>query len=129
MCYVKIGDEGFIDIEEAVIYAEDMELKSAVIDAYNEKGECVERQTINSADNYRYYAYAIFEANGYTDANEPEWVWYNGHEVFYNTVDECERVLESAHSGKYQIAAVYQDLSGYIDVRVVMNVEIGITAV
>lgn len=38
MSYVKIGSEGFIDIEEAVIYAEDSELKSAVIDVYNDFG-------------------------------------------------------------------------------------------
>ncbi|MBQ5885755.1 MAG: hypothetical protein IIW79_05035 [Clostridia bacterium] len=71
MSYVKIGDEGFIDIEEAVIYAEDSELKSAVIDVYNDFGELVESQTINSADNYKYYAYAIFEAVEDDGVNAP----------------------------------------------------------
>lgn len=117
MSYVKIGDEGFIDIEEAVIYAEDSNLKSAVIDVYNDFGKLVESQTINAADNYKYYAYAIFEAVEDDGVNAPFWDWYNDREVFYNTVEECQRVLEFAHIGRYKIVAVYQDLSTYFDDR------------
>lgn len=71
MGYVKIGSEGFIDIEEAVIYAEDNELKSAEIDVYNVFGKLVESQTINAADNYKYYAYAIFEVVEDDGVNAP----------------------------------------------------------
>lgn len=124
MSYVKIGNEGFMDIEEAVIYAEDSELKSAVIDVYNDFGKYVESQTINSADKYKYYAYAIFEAVEDDGVNAPCWDWYNEHEVFYNTVEECQRVIEFAHIGRYKIVAVYQDLSTYFDDRDIMYVDI-----
>lgn len=124
MSYVKIGSEGFIDIEEAVIYAEDSDLKSAVIDVYNDFGKFVESQAINSADNYKYYAYAIFEEVEDDGVNGPFWDWYNDREVFYNTVEECQRVLEFAHIGSYKIVAVYQDLSTYFNDRDIMCVEI-----
>lgn len=124
MGYVKIGAEGFIDIEEAVIYAEDSNLKSAVIDVYNDFGKLVESQTINAADNYKYYAYAIFEVVEDDGVNTPLWDWYNDREVFYNTVEECQRVLEFAHIGKYKIVAVYQDLSTIFDDRVIMYADI-----
>lgn len=124
MSYVKIGTEDFADIEEAVIYAEDNELKSAVIDVYNDFGKLVESQTINAADNYKYYAYAIFEVVEDDGVNAPLWDWYNDREVFYNTVEECQRVLEFAHIGRYKIVAVYQDLSTYFNDRDIMCVEI-----
>lgn len=117
MSYVKIGNEGFIDIEEAVIYAEDSNLNSAEIDVYNDFGKLVESQTINAGDNYKYYAYAIFEAVEDDGVNAPLWDWYNDREVFYNTVEECQRVLEFAHIGRYKIVAVYQDLTTYFDDR------------
>ena len=124
MSYVKIGDKEFTDIEEGVIYAEDSNLKSAVIDIYNDFGKYVESQTINSADNYKYYAYAIMMMCEDDGVNAPLWDWYNDHEVFYNTVEECQRVLEFAHIGRYKIVAVYQDLSTYFDDRDVMSVDI-----
>lgn len=124
MSYVKIESEGFIDIEEAVIYSGDSDLKRAVIDVYNDFGEFVESQTINSADKYKYYAYAIFEAVDDDGVNAPFWDWYNDREVFYNTVEECQRVLEFAHIGRYKIIAVYQDLSTYFDERDIMSVDI-----
>lgn len=124
MGYVKIGSEGFIDIEEAVIYAEYSNLKSAVIDVYNDFGKLAESQTINAADNYKYYAYAIFEVIEDDGVNTPLWDWYNDREVFYNTVEECQRVLEYAHIGRYKIVAVYQDLSTYFNDRDIMSVEI-----
>ena len=124
MSYAKIEDKEFIDIEEAVIYAEDSDLKSAVIDVYNVFGELVESQTINSTDNYKYYAYAIFEMVEDDGVNAPLWEWYNEREVFYNTIEECQRVLEFAHIGRYKIVAVYQDLSTYFDDRGIMGVDI-----
>ena len=124
MSYVKIGNEGFLDIEEAVIYAEDSDLKSVVIDVYNDFGKLVESQTINAADNYKYYAYAIFEVDEDDGVNAPLWEWYNDREVFYNTVEECQRVLEFAHIGRYKIVAVYQDLSTIFDDRVIMYADI-----
>lgn len=124
MSYVKIEDKEFTDIEEGVIYAEDSNLKSAVIDIYNDFGKYVESQTINSADNYKYYAYAIMMMCEDDGVNAPLWDWYNDHEVFYNTVEECQRVLEFAHIGRYKIVAVYQDLSTYFDDRDVMSVDI-----
>lgn len=124
MSYVKIGDKEFTDIEEAVIYAEDSELKSAVIDVYNDFGKLVESQTINSADNYKYYAYAIMTVCEDDGVNAPLWDWYNEHEVFYNTIEECQRVLEFAHIGRYKIVAVYQDLSTYFDDRDIMYADI-----
>lgn len=124
MSYVKIGGEGFIDIEEAVIYAENSDLKSVVIDVYNDFGKLVESQTINAADNYKYYAYAIFEVVEDDGVNAPFWDWYNDREVFYNTVEECQRVLEFAHIGRYKIVAVYQDLSTIFDDRVIMYADI-----
>lgn len=127
MSYVKIGSEGFIDIEEAVIYAEDSNLKSVIIDVYNDFGQHVESQTINATDNYKYYAYAIFELEPFKDEDGVEvtfWKWYNDHEVFYNTVEECIRELESAHIGKYKIAAIYQDQSKYLEDQDVQLIEI-----
>lgn len=124
MSYVKIGSEGFIDIEEAVIYAEDNELNSAVIDVYNDFGKYVESQTINSADKYKYYAYAIMVVCEDDGVNAPLWDWYNDHEVFFNTVEECQRALEFAHIGRYKIVAVYQDLSTYFYDRDIMYVDI-----
>lgn len=124
MSYVKICDEGFIDLEEAVIYAEDSDLKIAVIDVYNDFGKLVESQTINAANNYKYYAYAIFEVVEDDGVNAPLWDWYNDREVFYNTVEECQRVLEFAHIGRYKIVAVYQDLSNYFEERDIMFVDI-----
>lgn len=124
MSYVKIGSEGFIDIEEAVIYAEDSNLKSAVIDIYNDFGKYVESQTINSADKYKYYAYAIMMMCEDDGVNAPLWDWYNDHVVFYNTVEECQRVLEFARVGRYKIVAVYQDLSTYFEERDIMLVDI-----
>lgn len=125
MSYVKIEGKEFTDIEEAVIYAEDSKLNIAVIDVYNVFGKLVESQTINSADNYKYYAYAIFEVVEDDGVNAPLWGWYNDHElVFYNTVEECQRVLEFAHIGRYKIAAVYQDLSDYFDERDIMYVDV-----
>lgn len=116
--------KAFIDIEEAVIYAEYSNLKSAVIDVYNDFGKLAESQTINAADNYKYYAYAIFEVIEDDGVNTPLWDWYNDREVFYNTVEECQRVLEYAHIGRYKIVAVYQDLSTYFNDRDIMSVEI-----
>lgn len=123
MSYVKIGNEDFIDIEEAVIYAEYNDLKSAVIDVYNDFGKCVESQTINSTDNYKYYAYAIFEVVEYDEIG-PFWDCYNGYKKFYNTIEECETELRIARVGKYKITAVYQDLSTYFDERDIMYVDV-----
>lgn len=124
MSYVKIEGKEFIDIEEAIIYAEDSKLNIAVIDVYNAFGKLVESQTINAADNYKYYAYAIFEVIEDDGVNAPLWDWYNEREVFYNTVEECQRVLEFAHIGRYKIVAVYQDSCNYFDERDIMYVDV-----
>lgn len=124
MSYVKIEDKEFTDIEEAVIYAEDSKLNIAVIDVYTDYNKLVERQTINSTDNYKYYAYAIFEAVEYYEIG-PFWECYNGYKKFYNTIEECQMELKIACVGKYKITAVYQDLSGYyFDERDIMYVDV-----
>lgn len=80
----------------------------ATIDIYNVFGNYVESQEISAAEGYKYYAYAIFEAETVGE-NYVLWDWYKGYEQFYNTDEECIRELERAHIGKYKIAAIYQD--------------------